>query len=255
VQLKHLHYFLSAGLTALSISTGTTFPAIAEHWRTVLTHFIDEIALGAGCSDAPAMESAASVSLNPEQHLRSSPKPASSAGASTAPAEGGDEKGRVYSDEECVELTRKSWAKIGEANKRRDIVDTFFQILFTQHPTVKRNLFKDLDVAVLAPLLEQQLDAAIAAPTSPELPSITDIAKTHGVGRAVETRHYHYFLSAMLAAVSLVVGRSEFPEVAEPWRRILTFVLRAMMAGAPPVDKAAAGEDPTTPRPSYAALI
>merc|ERR1719311_1087444 len=129
---------------------------------------------------------------------------------------GGDEaaaspKDRVYSDEECLTLVRECWKTLGEQGKRRDMCDHFFSVLLTQHPTVKRRLFAGLEPDALAPLLEAQLDACIAAASFPALPDVTALAKAHGGGRGpIEMKHYHYFLSAGLAAAAIVVGRKEF---------------------------------------------
>jgi hemoglobin-like flavoprotein len=227
LQMKHLHYFLSAALTALSITIGSNYPAVSEHWHQVLSMFIDEIAIGAGCNTEESFVATDSLSVLPA----TSPLTKKPDGGADA-----DDKDKNLTDADCITSVRGSWEAIGTLNKRKDVVDTFFHILFTQHPSVKRGLFKDVDLTAVNPLFEAALTEAITTPSYPALPAVSELARTLSAERKVETKHYHYFLSAMLASLAVSIGRDEYPNVAEPWRRVLTTIMQACMLGAPPLD-------------------
>jgi len=125
------------------------------------------------------------------------------------------------------ELVKRSWNAVFD---KPSLVKCFFDTLFTQHPSVRMTLFRDVDVdGILAPALLPLLDDALKGNLGSA--ALQRLGSEYGSGRRPETRHFHYFLTAMLTAVGRTLG-SQFAQVAEPWRIVLTYVLGELQTGS-----------------------
>jgi hemoglobin-like flavoprotein len=117
------------------------------------------------------------------------------------------------------------------APRADELVASFYDQLFTEHPTV-RSLFP----AVMDLQREKLLKALIALVThydTPEqlMPALTTMGRNH-VRYGAEIEHYGAVGSILLATLSRFAGDAWTPELEGAWTRAYTFAAGAMMQGA-----------------------
>lgn len=200
---RHHHYFITAMLSALAIALGDQFPPTAEGWRVTLTAISEHVQAAIAAAPAAA-EGAGSAPTPPPE-----PEPAAVAAAA---------------DAEATQLAT-AWRSI--ADRKASVTDVFFQVLTAQHPALQRGLLAGYEIPALSARLASSMDDFVAGALP--LEEIARLAAAHAP-RGVETKHAHYFVTSMLTALSVALGRDAFAAIADPWRVLLTDIAETVQA-------------------------
>lgn len=128
--------------------------------------------------------------------------------------------------EKHVLQAREVWSSLSD---KGGLVDKFWTILFTQHASLKRKMFADVDIDAVKPLFVEYLNGCVMG-TLP-IDQLRTLAAEHGTGRGAELKHFHYFLTAMLSALSMTLSRDVYQQHAETFRVMLTSVGEELMIG------------------------
>lgn len=118
---------------------------------------------------------------------------------------------------------RASWAQLKPAAK--DLAKTFFTVVTTQHRSLTRTLLKDADFEFLGEKLGELLDAVIMGTASDA--ELAAVSVQYGAGRNLDDRHYDYFITGMLSALSIHL-KEDFAAVSDAWRILLTEITRTV---------------------------
>jgi hemoglobin-like flavoprotein len=221
---RHFMYFLSSALAALSTHVAN-FRDNNDMWVARVTTLLEAVTAGAVSADPRDEGTNAGMMM---MSMRGTSPGAAPRGESPIPAaeDHGEDLPKVVA----------SWKALS-AEQHGEVTERFFQLLFLQHGSMKRKLFKGVDIESIKPRFAAAFDGYLAGKVSAA--ELTKLAAEHGAGRGVEEHHFDYFLTALLGALSAVMGREAFAPVAEPWRCVLTWdIAKAVKEGAPPADSA-----------------
>ena len=132
------------------------------------------------------------------------------------------------------DVALESWKNI---QNPQEVITTCLQMLLLQHPTLKRTVLEGVaDTKVLVPLLTDKLSSYLAGQLQDG--DMKEIAAAAGEARCrlLEPRHYDYFITALLMALSVTL-KDGFAVVAEAWRRTLvdlTLKIQKVIGGTGP---------------------
>ena len=124
---------------------------------------------------------------------------------------------------------KASWDALSSEDKQR-IVTEAFNLLFIQHPTLKRNYFSDVDVGSLVPSLVSLLEKiAHQTVTDEEIAASGVVAK--GASLGVQSYQVNYGVTAFLMSLSVVLGASMWGgNLATNWTQVAGNVGRRIEA-------------------------
>lgn len=151
VPQRYLHYALSGLLTALSLELGPKRwdSQVSEAWRVFITRVLDSVGLGFDAAETKRKQARGEV-VDEAEHQQS--------GCSRTAAEKNDASQSVDSglkmrqdDPPKLEATNagsafsvaaECWTYLSESRTGAEISETFFNILFTQHPAMAKTVVR-----------------------------------------------------------------------------------------------------------------